>query len=42
LGDADAADNTANNMHNVLDDIRVYDRAFTADELKAMVLLYQP
>ena len=37
LGDADETDNTVNNFHGTIDEVRVYDRALTADELLRMV-----
>ena len=41
IGDADADDNTVNNMNGVIDDVRIYDRAYTEAELKIMAELYR-
>lgn len=42
VGDANSTDNTVNNWHGALDDLRVYDRAFSVEEIKEMVWIYGP
>lgn len=40
IGDADEDTNTVNNLHGILDELRLYDRAFSEAELRTMAQLY--